>query len=239
MAQQRRFYDVWIVESNTVYREVPFTVVSDWVQEGRLLEDDKVRPSGTAEWFRVGGRHEFAPYLPKPDPVRAEDQAEALEAVQVDFGWRKRQFDEDDDVDMIPLIDVSMVLLVFFMLTATGVGASAFIKTPEAETGNVVNDPEGVWLAIDLDSDGTPVYSVGQGDRPAAEESKNLNTKQDALYRLRELLAKQRDPVDVTINARPDVPAGEVRTLCAAMEEQDALRRKILHKYIGVSEKKP
>ena len=31
MAQKRRFIDVWIVESNTVYREVPFTVVTDWI----------------------------------------------------------------------------------------------------------------------------------------------------------------------------------------------------------------
>ena len=40
MAEKRRFLDVWIVDSNTVYREVPFTVVADWVQQGRLLEDD-------------------------------------------------------------------------------------------------------------------------------------------------------------------------------------------------------
>ncbi len=31
MAEKRRFLDVWIIESNTVYREVPFQVVADWV----------------------------------------------------------------------------------------------------------------------------------------------------------------------------------------------------------------
>jgi len=239
MAEQRRFYDLWIVESNTVYREVPFTVVSDWIQEGRLLEDDKTRPSGTAEWFRVGARPEFAPYIPRPDPLRAEDQAEALEGVHVDFGWKRGHFEEDDDVDMIPLIDVSMVLLVFFMLTATGVGAAAFIKTPETEYGNVVNDPEGVWLGIDLEPDGvTPVYSVGQGDHSPADEDKNLATKEDALYRLKELLAKQRSPVDLTINADPGVPEGEIRTLCVSMEKEP-FRSKVRSKFVGVSEKKP
>ena len=65
MTEKRRFLDVWIIESNTVYREVPFSVVADWVQQGRLLEDDMLRPSGTAEWFRVGGSPEFATYVPR------------------------------------------------------------------------------------------------------------------------------------------------------------------------------
>ena len=44
MTAPKRFLDVWIIESNTVYREVPFTVVADWIQQGRLLEDDMLRP---------------------------------------------------------------------------------------------------------------------------------------------------------------------------------------------------
>src|SRR6185437_2710829 len=99
MAAKRRFLDVWIVESNTVYREVPFTVVADWVQQGRLLEDDRLRPSGTAEWFAIGASPDFAPYLPQPEPFRAEDRAEALEPVQLDFAWKPSHFEEDDDVD--------------------------------------------------------------------------------------------------------------------------------------------
>src|SRR5215472_12249854 len=101
MAAKRRFLDVWIIESNTVYREVPFTVVSDWVQQGRLLADDMLRPSGTAQWFRLGGMPALAAYLPKAVPYRVEDKAEALEQVQIDFAWKRRHEDEDEDVDMI------------------------------------------------------------------------------------------------------------------------------------------
>ena len=36
-AEKRRFLDVWIIESNTVYREVPYTVVCDWIQQGQKL----------------------------------------------------------------------------------------------------------------------------------------------------------------------------------------------------------
>src|SRR5262245_40685370 len=149
MAEKRRFLDVWIVESNTVYREVPFTVVSDWVQQGRLLEDDMLRPSGTAEWFRVGAMPSLAAYLPRAEPHRAEDQAEALEPVQVDFTWKGRAEDEETDVDMIPLIDVSLVLLIFFMMTASTAVAAALVPTPQATFGKVTS-PE-LWVGITSD----------------------------------------------------------------------------------------
>ena len=63
MAAKRRFLDVWIVEGNTVYKEVPFDVVADWVQQGRLLDDDMLRPAGTSEWT-VHRRHERVRRLP-------------------------------------------------------------------------------------------------------------------------------------------------------------------------------
>src|SRR5712692_2739605 len=130
MAEKRRFIDVWIVETNTVYKEVPYTVVADWVQQGRLLENDKLRPSGTADWFSVGEMPAFAAYLPKAEPFRAEDQAEALERVEVDFAWKPRRGDDEDDPDMIPLIDVSLVLLIFFMMTATVSAGAGLVPTP-------------------------------------------------------------------------------------------------------------
>src|SRR5581483_1359680 len=102
MAEKRRFLDVWLTESNTVYREVPYTVVADWIQQSRLLGDDKIRPSGTGQWFAVGESPDFTPYLPKADAVRMEDEASALEPVDLDFKWKKRPEDPDDDVDMIP-----------------------------------------------------------------------------------------------------------------------------------------
>src|SRR5580700_3804345 len=136
MADKRRFLDVWIVGSNTVYREVPYTVVADWVQQGRLLEDDMLKPSGTNEWSKVGAADNFNAYLPKPQAHRSEDRAEALERVELDFTYKRRHDDEDDDVDMIPLIDVSLVLLIFFMLISAGAGVASTIKVPAIENPN-------------------------------------------------------------------------------------------------------
>src|SRR2546426_10046591 len=100
MATQRQFYDLWLVESETVYREVPFTVVCDWVQQGRLLEEDQVRPSGTADWKRLADVAAFAAFLPKPEPTRPDDEAEALEPVTMEFHRKKKYIEEDEDVDM-------------------------------------------------------------------------------------------------------------------------------------------
>src|SRR5437868_3293872 len=178
MAESRRFLDVWILDSNTVYREVPYTVVADWVQQGRLLEGDQLRPSGSSEWFPLGSMPAFTAYLPKSEPFRVEDEAEAREPVQIDFAWRQPRGDEDEDVDMIPLIDVSLVLLIFFMMTTTVAGAGALIKTPFAGQGTQLTSEERLWVGIEQMAGGVPRYSFGRGDGGAAEGDRQLGEKE-------------------------------------------------------------
>jgi hypothetical protein len=172
MPEKRRFLDVWIVENNTVYREVPFMVVTDWIQQGRLLGDDRVRPSGTRDWYPIGESPTFAPYMPKVEEHRAEDRAEALEPVQIDFTWRRRPEDDDEDVDMIPLIDISLVLLIFFMMTAS-IGGLFQIDTPSARHKNVaLSEQMKLWVGIDTKEHkgdrpdkNRPWYSLGLGNK--------------------------------------------------------------------------
>jgi biopolymer transport protein ExbD len=240
MAEKRRFLDVWIVESNTVYREVPFTVVADWVQQSRLLENDMLRPSGTAEWFRVGASPDFSPYLPHAEPDRVEDQAEAMGPVELDFSWKKSPPDEDEDVDMIPLIDVSLVLLIFFMLTASGAGVAAFVPTPPAEYANIaISNPDDVQLNINLTGQGdnrAPVYSMVVGNKILSDKDANLDTMEELLARLRAYLETTNDRVEVTINAHPDLKTKVSRELTVALESPP-FRGRIRQKYIGTSEK--
>src|SRR5437764_12990648 len=109
MADAKKFqFDVWLRHANTVYRGVPYEVVTDWIQQGRLLEDDKIRPVGAEEWFVLNKVPAFAGYIPHPEPLRTDQQHEALEPVESGFAWGEKQ-DEETDPDMIPLIDVSRV----------------------------------------------------------------------------------------------------------------------------------
>ncbi len=63
MDEKRRLLDIWIIETNTVYKEVPFAVVTDWIKQGRLLEDDKFKPCGPGDWRRLGGSREMLPHF--------------------------------------------------------------------------------------------------------------------------------------------------------------------------------
>ncbi|HKB36775.1 MAG TPA: biopolymer transporter ExbD [Gemmataceae bacterium] len=242
MADKRRFLDVWLVETNTVYREVPFAVVADWVQQSRLLPEDMLRPSGTAQWFRVGASPEFAPYVPRSEPYRVDDQAEALEPVQLDFAWKPRREDEDDDVDMIPLIDISLVLLIFFIMTG-GVAGAFLIDTPGAFNGLKISDQKLVWIGIDLDSKQRTTYSLGTGDKAPEPEDKRLTSVDQVIARLQEKNKKLEGPVDVTIRANKKVDSGDVRDLIVkltalrAPNDKEGRRWFIPHKYITVSDK--
>ncbi len=242
MAEKKRFLDVWIVDISKVYQEVPFSVVADWIQQGRLLADDRARPSGTAEWQRLGDLADFAPYLPKPEPHRADDQAEALEPVTVGFAPSRRVEAEDDDVDMIPLIDVSLVLLIFFMMTAGGGAAPYPVQTPDGKNGSLVDRPEGLTIYIDYRGQGTerrPVYAVGVGNSGPKPDCRDLASREDLLRKFDENLDelfKQNGRIEVTINAHEDLPSGLVRDLTVELESRDR-RGKIFQKFIGISEK--
>jgi biopolymer transport protein ExbD len=239
MAEKRQFLDVWLVDSNTVYREVPFTVVVDWVQQGRLLEGDQVRPSKTKEWQRLGDVHAFAAYLPKPEPQRASDEAEALDRVELDFHWKKQHPAEDEEVDMIPLIDVSLVLLIFFMLSPAGGGFASFIPVPPAQKASIA-EVSGVWIGVNLEGEGdnrTIVYSLGEEGRQSPDEAdRNIHDRAVLLERLDLLLAKKTGPVEVTINGHKDVEDGEIVALTLELGK-DGRRAKISRKYTGVTEK--
>ena len=234
MTAPRRFMDIWILESNTVYREVPFTVVADWIQQGRLLEDDMLRPSGTAEWMKVGASPTFAPYLPKVVPHGVEDQAEAMEPVAVDFSWKRPHADEDEDVDMIPLIDVSLVLLIFFMMTTTGAATIMRVQTPQTENPQVEETGGGVWIGVNLNDPKRPIPSYSLGT--AKGTVKNNLTQEQCLDQLEQLLDQRKEPVEVTVHAHEQLKASEVRSLAAKLEGPQ-FRGKISRKYTGVREK--
>src|SRR5947208_17037450 len=94
-----RFFNVWLVQPNTVYRGVPFTVVCDWIQEGRLLKRDCVRSPGAAAWEYLDEHALFAPYFNEAALPRPDDQAEAMEPIEGEFQLRRRPEDTDEEVD--------------------------------------------------------------------------------------------------------------------------------------------
>ena len=237
MPEKQRFLDVWIVESNTVYKEVPFNVITDWVQQGRLLEADQAKPSGAKDWQKLGDMGEFRAYFAVPEPFRPQDSAEALGAVSLDVPIKRSSEEEDDDVDMIPLIDVSLVLLVFFMLTATAVTVSTVIKTPQADYGLTTEDPKSLRIDIRKDDEGVVVYSLGVGQEQPGPDEKDLHNVSAVLDRLKVRLDRAAG-VDLVINADKDLKAKVARDLLVRLRAEP-FRSKITLNYFGVSEAPP
>jgi biopolymer transport protein ExbD len=178
MAEKRRVLDVMLIEANQVYRGVPYTVVTDWIQQGRLLGEDKVRAAEGTPWHRLDAVPALAAFLPRPEPTRVEDRAEALEPVEVEFSWRRPAGEDEGDVDMIPLIDISLVLLIFFMMSAAvGAGMLSPIETPSAKY-QVLKLSEGMyWIgvdALDKEKKTEPVYSLGTDKKLLLEPTSQM-----------------------------------------------------------------
>ncbi len=214
-----RLLDVWFVEANTVYKQVPYHVVSGWVQQGRLGPTDRVRPVGSADWQAVSEVALLAVYQPPPEPDRIDDAVEAMEPVQLDFGWKRRSGDEDDDPDMIPLIDISLVLLIFFMMTAV-VSALSPIAVPDSLHGpEVQDDPEVYWIGIDYDpKNRQPSYTLGRGNDPPTPEDSDLPSDDALIGRINERMQQQQTPPEFRIAAHRDLPAKYTQRLLSKLE---------------------
>src|SRR5579871_2375721 len=151
MSTPKKFYfDVWLSQGKTVYRDVPYEVVTDWLQQGRLLGEDRIRPAKTEEWFLIDKVPAFAGFVPHADPLRTDEQAEALEPVETGFAWNQKPEEEEADPDMIPLIDVSLVLLIFFMMTSSVAAVISSIAVPAADASvvHLESNPIVVWIGI-------------------------------------------------------------------------------------------
>ena len=130
---------------------------------------------------------------------------------------------------MIPLIDVSLVLLIFFMMTSTVAGISPNISMPEVSIGQhfVANEP--AWISIELNQDKTPVYSLGQGSEAVPAEDRNLDFN-SLLQRLDAKLGSGKPVSLLTIQGDKKLESGLIKQLRGELEIR---RSKSLIKNIG------
>jgi biopolymer transport protein ExbD len=220
MAEKRRILDVLLVESNLVYREVPYTVVTDWIQQGRLLGEDQVRAAGGPKWYRLDSVPALTAFLPRPEPTRVEDRAEALEPVEVEFTYRRPAGEDEGDVDMIPLIDISLVLLIFFMMSAA-VGAGVFspIATPPAEH-QLLKLSEGMyWVGVDAkgkDKKGETLYSLGADKEQLLEPTPDVGRLKQAF---KDKLDKLQGDVKARLRADKDLSNRVIQAVIVDLQE--------------------
>ncbi len=113
------------------------------------------------------------------------------------------------DINMTPLIDVMLVLLVIFIITAPLMTSSLKLDLPKAEGAAASNAP--AFLALAVDAEGR----LFLGDDPASREQ--------LLQRAR--AAAQRDPqTEVQLRADRRVPYGRVAEVIGWLQEAGLTR---------------
>jgi biopolymer transport protein ExbD len=136
---------------------------------------------------------------------------------------------------MIPLIDVSLVLLIFFIMTGTSVVVASTIKTPEAKFGDLYVKPDIFWIGLEKDPEGKPVYTLGRGEKPpATPEDRDIKTLNGLLGRLDQHLVREPGPVEVNIRANENLASGYVLDLIVELGHRGKMIKKV---YTGVSAK--
>lgn len=233
-------YDVWLVAANTVYKGVPYGVVSGWAGQGRIGANDKLRPAGSNEpWVLVSQVELIADYLAEEQSVSSGggDLAESLEPVEIDPAWPKSIDDDDDDVDMIPLIDISLVLLIFFMMTAA-VSAFSPVQVPALVSGTEMSESnDGMAVFIDQGPDKQPLYSLQVGNNKPEVDSSAPGDKEKLIAMLDSKLGQfERTPI-VRIACHEALPRRYIGELCADLQKRVEDGR-ILRYIAEVNEKK-
>ena len=117
------------------------------------------------------------------------------------------------EINMTPLIDVMLVLLVIFIITAPLLTSSLRLDLPKAQGAGASDAPAFIALAIDAQGQ---IY-LGDQPLPAGQE------RQQLLQRARE--AAQRDPAtEVQLRADSRVPYGRVAELIGWLQEAGLTR---------------
>ena len=101
---------------------------------------------------------------------------------------RLRKRNEEDDLDLTPMVDVTFLLLIFFMITAAFALQKSIEVPPvgdEVSASQTVEDLEEDSIVIRVDGDN--VFWVGA---PTWEAEQKVLSKQDLLVKLREAREK-------------------------------------------------
>ena len=133
---------------------------------------------------------------------------------------------DDDDLDITPMIDVTFLLLIFFMVTSN-MKKPATVTVPQALHGQGVTTAKASLLTI-FNTDGDPEIYLSDG------------TKENGPVSLEEVTAHVASGIAdgklfVIIKADQDLPSGYVEEVArAANNQEDNVELKF---YVGVLEK--
>ena len=222
MARVKQSFDVWYVQADMVYKNVPYSVVTGWADQGRLAATDKVRKAGTDEaWLTIQKHPQIGDFLFRRGERSdtSSENAEQVAPIEMDAHWPKSPADDDDDVDMIPLIDISLVLLIFFMMTAA-VSSLSPTGVPEMKYAATLEDNSNtITVIVDKRPNDEVSLSLRVGNSESAEDM-NLRTIEELMDRLDARLGELPRPPVVHIACHRDLERGWVSDIATELNKR-------------------
>lgn len=140
------------------------------------------------------------------------------------FGKSKRIDSDDDDLDITPMIDVTFLLLIFFMVTSN-MKKAATVNIPPAKHGQGVQTSKSSTITI-FNTDSDPEIYLSDGTKengPVSPEEVTAFVEQGVAE----------GKLNVILKADSDLPSGFVEEVARAANEVEAE----LQFYVGVMDK--
>jgi biopolymer transport protein ExbD len=164
------------------------------------------------------------PSMPNPREPMALQRIVPPDTADEFHAWpRSRRMGQDAGVEMTPLIDVTFLLLIFFMVTSS-LAAQQAVALPEAVHGTAVN-PEAATIITLVQPEGGGPTRIFLGDTRA--EQGDVDSVRSWVE---QGLAQGRTAV--VVKAEGSVPAGQTRRVYQVLRQIEGVQ---LH--IGVREK--
>jgi biopolymer transport protein TolR len=118
------------------------------------------------------------------------------------------------EINVVPYIDVMLVLLVIFMITAPLITAGVDVQLPQADAEPMSTDQEPPLVAS-IDRSGNYYLSVG--------DSRDQSLTEDQLIALVTAQQEQQPKLEIVVNADKDVPYGRVVRLMVLLQKHAGL----------------
>lgn len=130
--------------------------------------------------------------------------------------------DESEDIDITPMIDVTFLMLIFFLVTSTPDQQTA-IRLPEALHGNAVSQLESVVFTIaEGGLDAAPVYNA-DGKVPESILSSDLDRQAEQIREAVET-GFRANKTDVIIKADRGVTYRNVSRVIASASQVEGIK---------------
>ena len=162
--------------------------VAQGLGEGSWEPTDEIRGSNDTEWLALENHPQFAEAAAELEtpPPRAEP--------------------DESNIDMNPLIDVCLVLLIFFMLTASYAALQKYIESPEHNAKSINDVPK--MKEATLVEVAIPVTAKREGDKTVIRVEKEVVELSDLASILKNALKGNAKKTKMWLDVDDKVPYG-------------------------------